>query len=425
MKPVVQWLKNHAFIVIFSVVIVGSLASVPFLASSMNAAVREDVNARAQKLNQLRQLERTQIPLPGQPDAGTQGVVNPQLLSDYRESVDAAQQDAQRVYEIALDFNQKEHDVLVPELFPEPPADQRDTMPQDFYEQLMQAYDDLLEEINAGTPLDPAVLIEDLRRAEVQFRTQFLNREADDPLNEEERAELESQLRSLRLQRCAEAAESIGLYLERGTLNLPQWNFQPLPELFEWQYRYWIHSDVLRALHRANRDEGSVLNAPVKRVLTFQLSSPPAAQSSPSTGGGGGSRGGPVGGPIVIGPGPGDSGGRTNQSMALNTNPPADPNAQIQLDYSVSFTGRKSNDLYDVRYVELSIVVDSERVPEVIDALAAQNFITVIGMNLAPADPYAAARNGYVYGDDPVVTLSLQLELIYLRSWMASHFPKT
>lgn len=426
MKPVLQWLKRHTLIVVFCVIIVASLGSMPFIAAGMNAAVREDVNARAQKLNQLSQLERTQISVPGESGVSKPGVVNPQLLQQYREVVNTAQRDAEEVYEKALEFNRKDHALLMPALFPEPPSDQRETMPFHFWEQLMAAYDQLLIDIGVGQPPDPAALRQELRRREVQFRAQYLNREADEALTAEEQAELEKQLRALRLQRYTEVAESIRLYMAKETLNLPP-RPQSLPsiaEMFEWQYRYWIHTDLLRAMERANADDPSVLTAPVKHVLAMTLAPPPEAASGGGADGGptrGGGRGMPGGGPIGVGAGgaPPSAGGSNRDPVAeLPTTPPANPRTAVPSDYTVSFTGRRSNDLYDVRYVNLQLVVESERIPEVLDALAQQNFITVINMAVTPADPYEAARQGYVYGNAPVATLSLQLEMVYLRQWI-------
>jgi hypothetical protein len=77
----------------------------------------------------------------------------------------------------------------------------------------------------------------------------------------------------------------------------------------------------------------------------------------------------------------------------------------------------------DVRYVNLDIVVETAPIPEVIDAIAQQNFMTVIWLRLNPVDSYEAARDGYYYGPEPVSHLSLQVETVWLRSWTAEHMP--
>ena len=96
----------------------------------------------------------------------------------------------------------------------------------------------------------------------------------------------------------------------------------------------------------------------------------------------------------------------------------------MPLDYSVSFTGRHDNPLYDVRLVDLVIVVDSAKIPEVLDALARQNFMTVIApVEVRALDLFTAMRDGYYYGTAPVSELTLTVETIWLREWTAQFMP--
>ncbi len=95
----------------------------------------------------------------------------------------------------------------------------------------------------------------------------------------------------------------------------------------------------------------------------------------------------------------------------------------MPLDYGVSFTGRTDNPLYDVRDVRLEIVVDSAKIPEIFDALARQNFMTVINARIDAQDLFAAIRDGYFYGTAPVSLLTLDIETIWLREWTAQFMP--
>ena len=92
-------------------------------------------------------------------------------------------------------------------------------------------------------------------------------------------------------------------------------------------------------------------------------------------------------------------------------------------DYNVSFTGRRTNPLFDVRDVTVRLCVDTARLPAVSDALSRRNFITILDVDLVPDDHYQAAHGGFFYGSEPVSEVTLQLETIWLRSWTTEFMP--
>jgi hypothetical protein len=194
-------------------------------------------------------------------------------------------------------------------------------------------------------------------------------------------------------------------------------------QMFDWQWQYWIKHDILMGLHEANKPYGSVVDAPVKRLVALTVldgplpQAPGAAETGPARGGSPGGFG-PAGGG-------GRRGGRQPAApQAGRTGGGPDPSREVPLDYSVSFTGRTDNALYDVRIVELVVVVETAKIPEVFDALAGQNFITIIApVQVASVDLYAAIRDGYFYGPAPVSELTLTLETIWLREWTAQFMP--
>jgi len=103
--------------------------------------------------------------------------------------------------------------------------------------------------------------------------------------------------------------------------------------------------------------------------------------------------------------------------------PTIDIKAEAARDYSKRFTGRVSNGIYDVRLAEVTFVADTERLPAVFDALASQNFMTITNVRIAPADPFAAARTGFLYGIKPVSQVSATVETLWFRDWTARHMP--
>jgi hypothetical protein len=125
-----------------------------------------------------------------------------------------------------------------------------------------------------------------------------------------------------------------------------------------------------------------------------------------------------------------NAGGDGTASANASGSGPADPgiaqvdiSAAAAIDKTISITGRTSNSVYDVRIVDCTIVVATRGLPAVIDAIAGQNFMTVLDVQLQPANAFAAAAEGYIYGIEPVSTVKLQIETIWLREWTADAMP--
>ncbi|QYU66940.1 hypothetical protein J4558_18530 [Leptolyngbya sp. 15MV] len=154
---------------------------------------------------------------------------------------------------------------------------------------------------------------------------------------------------------------------------------------FLWQADYWMVSDLLLAVATANSRDGkllSVMEAPVKRIESITLE--------------------PLGG--------------QRSSSGEEGMPPR----------ARSFTGRVgggADGLYDIRHAQVTLIVSSERLPEVLDAFSRTNFITVVGVELASVDARAELDRGYFYGPDHVVRATLEIETVWLRSWMQPLMP--
>jgi hypothetical protein len=57
------------------------------------------------------------------------------------------------------------------------------------------------------------------------------------------------------------------------------------------------------------------------------------------------------------------------------------------------------------------------------DAIARRNFMTVLNVVVMPADAFAAAKEGYIYGIEPISRVQLVVESIWLREWTAETMP--
>lgn len=426
MHAVLEWVKSNVFIVVFAALMIAALITLPLIASGMNAEIAKEVDTRARKLNELARLEQTQVSAPGGVAAGESkaAIVNEQLLQAFRANVRVAQEDADLVLARAIEHNRKGRGVLMGNVFPAPPPRDAEVTPRRFYEQVRGAvradgtriegaYERLLREVRAGSPPSVEELRRDIERRELQFRTHTLAKDVNDPLTDEEQKELQTALTNLRLLRYAESTSDIAFYASLNSMEVPGFDrtkVHSLAELFEWQWKYWIHEDVLKALYQANRSYPSVVEAPVKRLIWMGVGGSVAAARGAST------------------PDPGQgmmmgSGGYDDGAQAVSAGGPPDPKAEAPVDFSISLTGRVSNSLYDVRYVNLELIVDTSKIPEVLDALARWNFMTVIHLKTTPADPYLAAANGYYYGSAPVSLVLMTLETVWFRQWTTPFMP--
>jgi hypothetical protein len=313
----------------------------------------------------------------------------------------------------------------MPEIFPEPPFHLREVLPKRFHAALMSAYERLLAEVKAGSP--PA--LEDLRsRLETMrnlFITQDLKKDPAATLDPSEVERLREELSEARLGMYKEAAAKVGMYASTSALFLPEWDQakQPPPSLlFNWQWQYWVLEDVLKAIASGNAKATSVVDAPIKHILGIVVSGMPAtgtpdgagsATSPPRLSGGFGAEGAGV-------PPPPPAEGDAPAAAAPMT---ADPKAPIARDYSVSFAGLISNPLFDVLTVEMGLVVETARLPEVLDALSRYNFNTITNLRVEPADPFLAAEQGFYYGPEPVCKVTLRMETIWFREWTKPFMP--
>jgi hypothetical protein len=181
----------------------------------------------------------------------------------------------------------------------------------------------------------------------------------------------------------------------------------------------------------------SVLDGPVKKLVGMQIGQLGAEPESASSGGGstGGSFGmGGMGGgggqqPGKRNHGSSNAGGSSGAGSSGSTGsslpgpPRVDPTREAKIDHALSISGRVSNDVYDVRTIDCELIVATSGLPAVMNAIARRNFMTVLSASVRPADAFEAAKSGFLYGLEPVSTLRLQIESVWLREWTAETMP--
>ena len=180
----------------------------------------------------------------------------------------------------------------------------------------------------------------------------------------------------------------------------PIWNetARPTPdEMWYAQVGLWVQQDVVKAVAELNDeaarklkpDDAHVENMPVKRleairVMGYWTEDFGAIQFS--------------------------SEGRSTGGVPLNTD--------------TSFTGRASDNQFDVIRFTVVVVVDQRELPRVIDQIVKQNFYELIEMSYeAVTLTDADYQEGYLYGAAPVVRATLGFEGYMARSVYEELFP--
>jgi hypothetical protein len=393
------WVKANGAIVALCAVIVVVLP-VSYIGSSMwNKRIRgsreNEVNKAMLDLNALRISYVLPAALPGG-TATTQvlDAPNQRMTEFFREHRKKLEEQVVQVVEAAQRVNQADHRPLIDGLFPQP-ANRHKTL--DLAEALVgkegrpSAYETLLKSINAGGPADPVQLqsaLDEYRMQRIENVQQLTNREN---LTEQEQAELRRELGTLRLGYYQRRAQEISVYAGPESLpaDIPKAIPSPPPTVdtcFVWQFDYWMIADLLRAIDNANTIDGQrvgVERALVKRIESMKLD------------------------PLIP--------ARTVQQTESPDGPPPGPRNRL--------TGRGGNPLYDVRNADLTLLVSSARLGELINAFSRTNFMTVIGLEFEDVDSWAHLEDGYYYGPDHVVRVRITVETVWLRNWTTPLMP--
>lgn len=168
------------------------------------------------------------------------------------------------------------------------------------------------------------------------------------------------------------------------------------------QLLYWIHEDIALAIARVNEGSKDVRTSLIKRLRRLEietLDQDPIKWS-------------------------------LNQAEAkFAADKPYQPEEEIKRKPEVSMTGRVSCGLYDVIRFRLEMDVDATKLSQVLQTLSRNRFITVLAVQrIQPVDRAKeltgeAPGGGYIYGNNPVVAVIVDCEMLYLRSWTVPFMP--
>jgi len=156
------------------------------------------------------------------------------------------------------------------------------------------------------------------------------------------------------------------------------------------QLGYWIQQDVVDAINDVNAPSKSIADSPVKFLMAIRML-PPA------------------GGPMFV--------------TAPDLQAGGDPDGTLKKETIVGPTGRVSNGLYDVFHFTVVAEVEASKVGDFLRALGHNRFITPLWVDVKAVDNATALAQGHFYGEKPMVNVTAQCEVLYLRSWNTKFMP--
>ncbi len=465
MTPILNWIKAHLIIVIMCAIAVIVLPVVLYASSSWNASIANEIKKRVNEQDQrMTRVSSAQIvvkPLaPGARSVETSMALNARMLEEYQAVRQAIKADATALERWVVDVNRAGKETqLVPGLLPEPSRVQMNELPFRIHGAYIRSHEDLLRNSGAGMPLAPELVQEQLIEFERNFRRTQFNVGSEVTLTDTERTKLREAMTARRLAIYAQAAQEHSVFADIRVFNLDPWPDQKAPDKFrwyEWQHTYWLNSDIMAAIRRANTVDGErtpVFGDPssvVKRIVNIlperlyptsvteesvRRATEQAPSGAPEGGFGGmeGGFGGMEGGMEGVSfskmgafetPSNERGSSSSGSAAAPSATSYADPNQPFPTDYSKSISGRSARTgLYDMRTVKVTLVVDSRRLQHLFDAFHTTNFMSVVGFRSMPVDVTAELAQGFYYGADPVILVELDIESLWLRDWTVDLMP--
>lgn len=169
-------------------------------------------------------------------------------------------------------------------------------------------------------------------------------------------------------------------------------------DIWNAQLDLWIIQDIGAGIAEANAGAKNVTDATVKHLIKINILNP---------------------NPYVI------MAGQTMDGELTGPAPKVTDLGQQNQQYPLFMTtGRVCNPLYDVVQFDVTMNVDATKIPQVLTALSRNRFLTVVGASVLAVDSAALQQQGYIYGNKPVVQLTLKCEDIFFHNWSRPLMPK-
>lgn len=424
MKAVMDIAKKNLVSIICAVVALIAIALHFYPISGWFTDLQTRVGARAGVYNQLRDLlnKERHLPLvslePGAQPARLEQFPTERAIARGTEVKAKIEAEAQAMLKAAVALNQEGKKPLTAGVLPQSTRNDRlIAFRQDYIREwdftsadpARRAASMPNRTMNAGVrPSEQDILAESKRRTDLIMRQEMAYDDRGRPLNEPQvKAKIGEAIAVLPQQMRAQAADQLTVYVDPESFTISQRITAPGPAphanmIFWAQVGLWLQEDVCRAIADANSSAKDVKGAVVKRLVSLQVPEQFVSAAASTAQQGDGSY---------------DDGSGAGMVESADLSQPITPN------YGVSPTGRFSNPLYDVMQFQMSLIVDADHVPQVLQSLSRNRFITAYETNILAVDSGIEQAEGYIYGPEPVVRMDLRCEALFLREWLTQYMP--
>lgn len=429
MNPIVEKLKANWLPISLGAAVVIALPTAWYFSTSMRdsklAEIKKTLDTDAKELESAKVTYSISPLIPGGPKVELSHAPNEALTTFFKAERDRQKLQAEELYAEAIKLNKGKRalpdggaQTLVKGLFPEPTELEADIKRAELARAFTEfAPRNLLQRFRAGPPMDGESLKRELnQQMETLLRSKLPPGKTDlSLLSEADKIEIRAKLVQFRLEKYQQVAAGLSFYADQYVFRLPQLTEGQRPTMaqaYDWQQQYWVMEDILQAIDKANENAGStgIPGSVVKRLEDLAVA-PKFGRDSNA-------------------PNPGSAGGTAEGGAPAAAGTEVSPDGGvIPTDPTRSVTGRISgpgtgNNLYDIRRARLVAVVSAKNATKFIDALSKVNFITVLDADIEAVDPNAELKQGFYYGDEAVVRMTLDLESIWLRDWTKLIMPK-
>jgi hypothetical protein len=409
--------KKNLISILCGVVALLAIFAIPLFISGQQKDLQTKLNARLATQTAIQQIQNKQRHLPivstdpnaTAPDLGV--FPGPAVIKAGEEAIAQVQKQSVDLEQAAVEMNI--HRLLVPGSLP----NGGDTF------KFQQAYNDEMRKVipkklDAATPPTEAEIKDTMAAKEKELTDKAPKNQANGEVFNKDalQSEIEQMRQNLPDDMRHSAAAEHKMYLAaEGALSIdPDLSSGGVAQAVTpekvWlaQLGLWVQEDVVDAIAELNKDSKEVANSTVKQLIRLEVSPDRDIYVLPGAAGGPGATPGvptPLGQPA---PSP----------VATNSVTDALPK-----DFTVSPTGRVCNGVFDVVQFTVTLNVQASDVNRVIQGLEKNRLLTVYQSEVQAVNSGALQQDGYFFGPNPMVTLTLKCEELFLRRWTRPLMP--
>ncbi len=419
MKKVLAWMKANVVALVCAFLVLVAIGWI-FLINSSGAEFTKRLQQRLDRVKGITAFQNQMVSYPSpKVDGGTETktlTINKAVIAQLKEVYSRMDREGKGIFDAAIRFNRVQQIPMTTNLFP----DNKDTSlriiaRRDYrksFDEMFEPYSSSagLPRLRARPPISEVEMEASLRSAREAYLVGTLGGKSEASLNDMEKEKLNEEILKKRVEVYQLYAKSLNIYAQPNMQSVNDYPFQVMGwstrgtppndlELWEGQMQLWIQQDMSRVIALTNsvsQQDADVTKSPVKKLIKMEVKSGYIGLGNRAM--------------------PTDTGGSAPAGGELKLNP-------AEEDFSLSATGRRSNELYDVRHARLEMVVDIVRLPEFFDNMVQVNYLTVLNMEVTDEDEYEALKRNYFYGVGDCVRVTLDIESIWLRDWTSKLMP--